>query len=193
MFRSILIAFALLGLLLFAFYLFRVEENSSIEQALQHPEKVEFLNLSGKKMNALPVEITQLPELEILWLQNNPEMDWQEACIHLPQVPKLRALILSENKLKNLPDCISEMKQLQILDLSTNPDLDWEKSFDQLSTIPNLTVLSLTNCNLSSLHPKVKQLKGLQKIYLWNNSINPAKQEILTRLLPGVSLEFASQ
>jgi Leucine-rich repeat (LRR) protein len=193
MFRSILIAFTLLGLLFFAFYLFRVEENSSIEQALQHPEKVEFLNLSGKKMTTLPVEITQLPDLEILWLQNNPEMDWQEACLHLPKVPKLRALVLSENKLKNLPECISEMNQLEVLDLSTNPDLDWENAFDQLRTIPELTVLSLTNCNLTSLHPKIKQLKGLQKIYLWNNSIDPANQEILTRMLPEVSLEFASQ
>jgi Leucine-rich repeat (LRR) protein len=193
MFRSILIAFTLLGLLFFAFYLFRVEENSSMEQALQHPEKVEFLNLSGKKMTTLPVEINQLPDLEILWLQNNPEMDWLEACQHLPKVPKLRALVLSENKLENLPDCISDISHLNVLDLSTNPDLDWEKTFDQLSTMPDLTVLSLTNCNLTSLHPRIKTIKGLQKIYLWNNPINPANQSLLTRLLPGVSLEFAAQ
>ena len=80
MFRSILIAFSILGLLFLAFYLFRVKEYSTIEEALEQPNKVEFLNLTGKGLKTLSPEITKLPALEILWLQENPDLDWNTAC-----------------------------------------------------------------------------------------------------------------
>lgn len=193
MFRSILIAFSILGLLFLAFYLFRVKEYSTIEEAILEPEKVEFLNLTGKGLASLSPEITKLKALEILWLQENPDLDWNAACVELRQIPKLRALVLSTNQLKKLPSCITDLKSISILDLSNNPDLNWTETFELLSKMPELTVLSLTNCNLTTLPPQVIQLKGLQKIFLWNNSISPENQALLNRLLPGVSLEFVSK
>lgn len=193
MFRSILIAFSILGMLFLAFYLFRVKEYSTIEEAILEPEKVEFLNLTGKGLTTLSPEITQLTNMEILWLQENPDLDWNEACNQLQQIPKLRALVLSTNDLKKLPSCLTDLKSIAILDLSNNPDLDWTETFEVLRKMPGLTVLSLTNCNLKTLPPQVIQLKGLQKIFLWNNSISPENQALLNRLLPGVSLEFVSK
>lgn len=190
MFRSFLTAVVLLGLLLFAFWLFRVHEFTNIQEAMETPEKVEFLNLSKQKMTTLPEELTQLPNLEILWLDSLSGLNWAQACTKLPRISNLRALVLSHHQLKNLPPCLGALPQLEILDISGNPDLDWENTFIQLSEAPNLNVLSLTNCKLTSLHPNIRKIKGLKKIFLMQNAFSAESQEAIHRLLPEVHLEF---
>lgn len=193
MFRSILIAFSLLGLLFLAFYLFRVKEYTTMEDALKDPEKVEFLNLSRKNLKTLPDEMVTLNQLEIVWLEKNPELDWSQACGILPRVPKLRALILSECALDSLPACIADIPGLNVLDLSGNPNLNWPQVFTVLARNPQLTALSLTNCNLTLLPAEALKASSIQKIFLMNNPISPENQQLLTRMLPNANLEFTTQ
>lgn len=193
MFRSILIAFSILGLLFLALYWFRVKEYTTLEEALQKPEKVEFLNLSGKDLKTLPDELSTLNNLEILWLEKNPELNWEQACGILPRVPKLRALILSDCALDSLPACIANISGLNVLDLSGNPNLNWPQVFTLLARNPQLTALSLTNCNLTLLPGEALQATGIRKIFLMNNPISPENQLLLTRMLPHASLEFTIQ
>lgn len=190
MFRSFFLAASILGLLFLGFYLFRVDEYTSMTEALKDPDDVEYLNLSAQNLSNLPPEITQLKNLEILWLDNNPKLNIEAECQNLKAIPKLRALVLSKIRMDTLPACIAGIKELSILDLSENPDLNMVQVFEVLETLPEITVLSITGCNISFLPPNAAKVKSLKKIFLMNNPISNTDKEKMTKMLPNINLEF---
>jgi len=190
MFRSFLLAVGILALLFLGFYLFRVKEYTTFEQALMNPASVEWMNLSGKELKEIPEDLLKLPELEIVWFHDNPDLNLNSMCKVLPDIPKLRALVLSKTNLKTLPSCFVRLQKISVLDLSENPGMNLEQIFSILAYIPELTVISLTANELNSLPDNVIQLRGLKKIFLMGNDFTPEEEARLIKLLPECNLEF---
>ena len=72
-----------------------------MEAALENPKEVYVLRLNSKKLTQFPAEITQLSNLEELFLMNNAI---QEIPHSILQLKKLRKLILENNQIEVIPD-----------------------------------------------------------------------------------------
>jgi leucine-rich repeat protein SHOC2 len=76
---------------------------------------LQFLILTGNKLTSVPVELTQLKFLELLYLNRNQLTDLPKAL--QGGLQKLMFLELSENKLESVPFCIHSLPKLKELKL----------------------------------------------------------------------------
>lgn len=82
---------------------------TSIEEAMQNPEEVVNLNLSGQGLTAVPPEIAQFKNLTYLNLSQN---DLTELPSFLFDLVELTTLYLSHNKIRVIPEELGNLKQL---------------------------------------------------------------------------------
>ncbi|PAA65120.1 hypothetical protein BOX15_Mlig021248g2, partial [Macrostomum lignano] len=105
------------------------------------------LKIQGRNLTAVPPELFNLSELEVLDM--SPE---REACLYY--------------KLADVPTAICKLKNLRILLLDTN---DLAKVPGEIGLLENLERLALSNNWLSSLPPEIGDLTQLKSIHLANN------------------------
>jgi Leucine-rich repeat (LRR) protein len=190
MFRSILIAFAVLGIIFLGFYLFKPHPYTNIQDALKEPQKVHFLDLTHNHLKELPAGIPNLTELEVIWLGNNPGINTEKALDTLAKLPKLYSVDLSYLNLSHLPANINGIKKLKVLDLTGNPSLDFAETFALLSANPALEAVSLSQNNLHSIPSELSKIKSLRKVFLHNNPISKESKETFEKLMPDCSFEY---
>jgi Leucine-rich repeat (LRR) protein len=190
MFRSILLGALFLGVLYLAFWWFKVEEFTSLEKALSSTEKVTFLNLSHQKIKTIPTSISKLQDLEILWLDDNPDIDLNQTCKTLRTLPKLRALVISGCHIDTLPKYIALLRHLTVLDLSDNPKIRLDLGIPALVQLSELTALSVTACHLKDLPPGFEKIKSLKKVFLMKNSIPVSRRKYWQTQLPDCNFEY---
>lgn len=190
MFRSILIAFAVLGIIFLGFYLFKPHPYNNLQEALKEPQKVHFLDLTHNHLKELPAGITNLTELEVLWLGNNPGMNTTQTMDTLARLPKLYSLDLSYLNLNHLPANINGIRKLKVLDLTGNPSLNFSEAFAILTANPALEALSLSQNNLHSIPSELSKIKSLKKVFLHNNPISKESKETFEKLMPECSFEY---
>jgi len=106
-------------------------QKADLKQALENPEEVFGLDLSGKGLTTFPPEILQCKNLVVLNLSNNQLTQIPES---ISQLTKLGSLNLSNNLLTSVPSSIAELHDLEELNFSNN----------LLTTIPN-PIWSLSN------------------------------------------------
>ncbi|MDA1313910.1 MAG: leucine-rich repeat domain-containing protein [Acidobacteria bacterium] len=134
------------------------------------------LDLSDRKLTALPPEIGQLRNLQSLDLRSNqlttlpPEIG---QLVNLQSL-NLQSLNLQSNQLTTLPPEIGQLVNLQSLDLMSN----------QLATLPpeigqllSLQSLYLYGNQLSTLPPEIGQLVNLQSLNLQSNQLTTLPPE----------------
>ena len=130
------------------------------------------LNLSNLELTALPPEIGQLQDLQVLDLYHNglttlpPEIG---------QLQSLQELYLQENQLTTLPPEIGQLKNLQTLSLSENQLTALPPEIGQLE---NLWGLHPDGNRLTALPPEIGQLEGLQTLWLDHNRLTALPPEI---------------
>lgn len=136
---------------------------TSIDEALENKEKVQFLDLSKQNLNALPDEVSELKNLLSLNLQKN-EIEVLPGT--LSQLTHLKVLDLRHNRIKRFPLVIFELENLRKLALSHN----------QLMTIPGLihrlTLLEslyISHNNIVRLPYLFSDLQSLRTLSMSNN------------------------
>ncbi|MEH2179068.1 COR domain-containing protein [Nostoc sp.] len=140
-----------------------------IEQAAR--DKVTKLDLSGKGLTTLPLEIVKLTNLQTLNLYNN---QLSSLPAEIGQLTNLQTLNLVGNQLSSLPPEFGQLTNLQTLYLNSNQLSSLPPEFGQLT---NLQFLYLGSNQLSSLPLEFGQLTKLQTLYLYNNQLSSLPPE----------------
>ncbi len=132
----------------------------SIPDRISELKNLEKLYIGRNDLKYIPASIGELTNLKILSLQYN-ELD------SLPEeignLASLEQLWLNQNKLKKLPESLGELKKLEIL----------QAKFNQLDSLPesigsceNLSFIYLNRNNLRKLPVSMAQLSDLKELYL---------------------------
>lgn len=160
-----------------------------------------YVRFSGWGIKSLPPQISQLGDLERLYLIHNELVTLPADISHLvslteldvrhnyltalpPEIGdlgKLEELYLDENILDTLPPEIGNLRRLRILDLDGNHITVLPDGFFGLRSLEQL---DLRNNRLTSLPSGIGRLTNLRRLYLDNNKLIHLPPEIgqLTRL-----------
>ena len=149
------------------------EKISEIGYVLNENKDVVQLNLSQCNLNSIPNALFNLKKLEFLVISGNKVEQLPDSFV---QLLNLSVLGLSKNELKELPASFGQLQNLSYLYLSSNQLKELPTSFGQLQ---NLSELRLDNNQLKELPASFEQLHKLQKAYLDSNKISQLPKEIL--------------
>ena len=144
------------------------QKNWLSSQSLCHWEGVMCANgrvvglelTNGNLRGALPPEIGELTDLQMLWLDHNQLSGLPS---EIGQLAHLHDLALSHNLLSELPPEICCLTGLQALFLSNNRLRELPKNIDRLT---HLKVLDLSGNQLPELPTRLDQLFRLEKLWL---------------------------
>ncbi|MEH2468140.1 leucine-rich repeat domain-containing protein [Nostoc sp.] len=142
-----------------------------IKQAVR--DQVTELDLSGKGLTTLPLEIGQLTNLQFLDLNNNKLSSLPPEIV---QLTNLQFLDLGSNQLRSLPPEIVQLTNLQSFNLYNNQLSSLAPEFVQLT---NLQFLDLSSNQLRSLPPEIVQLTNLQFLNLSSNQLRSLPSEFV--------------
>ena len=134
----------------------------SLEEALEHPEKVKRLILKRKKIETIPKEILQLHNLEELDLTGNRLSSLPD---EIQGLKKLKKLNLSRNRFHEFPGILVSMYWLQYLDL-------WDNEIEHVAL-------------------GVEQMKGLVELELRGIQLPQQRIDSIRALLPKSKVFFS--
>jgi len=140
----------------------------SIPKSISRFKNLEKLNLSGNPIAELPLELSSLPRLQVLYLNNDPYFDINKNLTVLSSMKNLEELHLEKDEISAIPE--------------------------ELLTITSLKYLYLNNNNLQSLPDFTpKELKSLVYVDLSKNPIPKlAVEGIENRLAPTIRINFSN-
>ena len=167
-----LITFFLVTLSLFGFaqeepYISAIEDPNNFEEGLTNPDDVTILYMIGKHLKVLPDEIISFKNLEEIILDENPDLDLNQAFTILSQCEKLKSLSLVECNLNTIPVSIQLLSNLEELDLSDNNITYFP---EPIKAMKSLRRLYFFDTKMSELHFSSKDLPNLEYINLCYNN-----------------------
>jgi Leucine-rich repeat (LRR) protein len=163
----------------------QTEIESSLDLALQTPEKVEFLRLSKLNLKSWQIkDISKFKNLKGVYIGENPDLNFEEIIEQLAQVPNLVELELSGNNLSNLPKAVTKLKNLKTIWLVNNPKMNFTQAIEELATLPNLMELWLSDNGLPQLPENLAKLQNLEILYANQNNFQKLPNNLgkLTKL-----------
>ncbi|MEA5621149.1 COR domain-containing protein [Cronbergia sp. UHCC 0137] len=131
------------------------------------------LDLSHKRLTAVPAYIAQLCHLTVLDLSGNQLKILPEA---IAQLTNLTELYLNYNQLTTLPEAIAQLTNLTVLKLNYNQLTTLPEAIVQLT---NLTVLKLNYNQLTTLPEAIVQLTNLTDLDLSENKLKTLPEAIV--------------
>ena len=170
------------------------------------------LDLSAKKLKSFPGNISSIPTLKKLILNENIISVVPAA---IKELVNLEELHLEGCGLKNLPDEIGQLQQLRVLNVANNPGIQLPESINQLTSLRTLIVynnitfefpsnlaglnkLEELNCYHNSAAAPVEfpvwltQLRALKRLNIGDNSFKAIPESILElQQLEELSLDTA--
>lgn len=152
---------------------------TSLEGALNNPEKIDSLDLSRQGILMLPANFKDLKNLKYLNLSYNKLSEFPDVICSLK---KLKTLDLSHNFIVEIPEQLLLCKDLEKLTIAANPIIKFPHGIQELE---NLRVLNLSNTNIKTRELKFAKLKKLEELHLNFNEINklPESLKQLEKLL----------
>lgn len=162
---------------------------TSLVKALQTPDKIYKLDLSGRGYTSFPKDVLRLKNLRWMDLgwddaNQNRWMDSGELKNHIKVLPpeikylqKLEYLNLASNCLTTIPPEIGQLKSLKWLSFRWNDILALPKEIGQLQ---NLSVLNIAQNRLSQVPQEIGQLAQLSSLSLGHNQLKTFPKAILT-------------
>lgn len=157
----------------------------SMATALQSPDSVYKLDLSRKKLKALPEEIKNFRNLQILNISHN---DLKELPAWIGDLTSLQSLDVSNNKLKEIPASIGRLTNLVYLGLNRNVIEGLPHEIGQCS---NLVVLEMWDNEVDSLPEEIKNLHNLETLELRGILFSQDEQDQIHQLLPDATIYFS--
>jgi Leucine-rich repeat (LRR) protein len=167
----------LIGLVLLCVVPLAAQDDAGYQEALRRIEEARVsgateLNLAWTSLRALPPEISQLKNLQVLIVYNNylttlpPEIG---------QLKNLRKLDLLFNQLEILPPEIGQLENLEELEIEGNRLTTLPPEIGQLHS---LEILNLSKNLLTTLPPEIGQLENLREFYILYNRLTTLPPEI---------------
>lgn len=148
---------------------------TNMEEALQRPQEVLRLDLSGQDINFSLEALRQFKNIEYLSLRNDHLKEIPEEVFDLEQ---LKVLDLSGNDFVILPREIKKLKNLEELYLNEEERLDLKQSIDALIGLPNLRTLHLEGDQIAVFPENIFELENLEYLYLKDNELVEIPQGI---------------
>ena len=130
------------------------------------------LSLSYNQLTQIPPEISQLQQLQNLYLYHN---QITQIPPEIGQLQHLQELSLFDNQLTQIPPEIGQLQQLHYLYLHNNQLTQIPPEIGQLQ---QLRILYLFNNQLTQIPPEIGQLQKLQHLFLDNNQLTQIPPEI---------------
>lgn len=93
---------------------------------LLNNSKLKSIALNSNQLKELPTGLTRL-SIEVLLLDNNPDLDWDKVLTELGTMNSIRRLSLSNNRLAKAPEALVKLLKLQVLYLRGNEFDEGEK------------------------------------------------------------------
>jgi len=146
------------------------KENEGLQEALKRIEEARRtgatkLDISSLGLTAIPDEVAQLSQLEVLDLDRNQITAIPES---IARLTNLKVLTLNANEISLIPDSIGRLSQLQKLSFWDNNIRTIPESIAQLLRLQSI---SLTRNKISSIPDSIAELSQLRALYLGGNQI----------------------
>lgn len=167
-----IITFFLVTLSLWGFaqeerYFSAIDDPNNFEEGITNPDDITILYMIGKHLKVLPDEIISFKNLEEIILDENPDLDLNQAFTILSQCEKLKYLSLGSCNLSDVPSSINLLSNLEELDLSEN-DITYFP--EPIKSLKNLKSLNFFDTKMSELHFSNNDLPKLEYINLCYNN-----------------------
>jgi Leucine-rich repeat (LRR) protein len=156
-----------------------------ISSALSNPDSVFRLDLSKKKLKALPQDLLKFKNLQELKISRN---GLKELPTWIGDFKNLQVLDASYNDLKELPVEIGKLENLTFLFLNRNVI---ETLPHEIGTLKNLEVLELWDNEIGVLPEELKNCKSLRKLELRGILFSASEQRQINDLLPETEVYFS--
>lgn len=134
--------------------------------------QIKEIILTGNHFTEFPVEVLNIPQLEVLLIGHNPISKLPD---NLNGLKNLKRLSINATQIKAFPPDLSVLENLEEIGLDHN---EFKKVPEPILTIPNLKRLVLNNNKLTDLTFIDKRLEGLESIYLYSNELKKIDCEI---------------
>lgn len=110
------------------------------------------LDLTGNRLTQLPAAVSEMPQLGLLGLAENPIRWTEQSLAQLKHCNHLRVLVMASNPHLLLPPDISRMPELQILTLNNTGVRDWPAGLFEFPR-PYAFTLDIRNTQVTRLPP----------------------------------------
>ena len=145
---------------------------SALPESVSECSQLQWLDVSGNQLTSLPKFIGRLSQLQQLYLSSNKLSVLPE---YIGQLFQLQELDLSNNELGALPESIGEIRQLREFDTSRN----------QLNALPEsigkmrqLRKFDASRNRLSVLPESIREMRQLQELDLSANQLSVLPESI---------------
>lgn len=157
----------------------------SLEKALENPDQVYRLDLSGQKLKEVPEGVFRLKNLNALDLSNNKLKELPERLRELKFLQEFRA---SKNKLAAVPKGFCELTHLKRLDLSRNALTGLPQC---VGAFTELVSLDLWDNDLADFPEEMADMQALRYLDLRAIQFEVPEMEHLQSLLPSTRIFFS--
>ncbi len=156
-----------------------------LERALQHPDSVYRLDLSGKKLKKVPEEMRQLRNLNALDLGRNK---LKELPGWMNELQYMQEFSAGRNKFTRIPNTVCQWKHLKRLDLHRN---HIEGLPACMGNLKELFSLDLWSNDLGDFPDEISGMKALRFMDLRVIQFSDKEMDRINALLPSVKIYFS--
>lgn len=153
-----------------------------LDQALANPDAVLRLDLSRQKLQAFPMEIFQLSQLQELRLNKCRLSELPDEFFLLPD---LQILQCQHNELDTIPSSIFQLSSLKVLDFADNLI---EIVPDEITQLSALETLALWDNPITYYAEGLSEMQQLKVLDVLNNAMSRETQERLKTSLPNCKI-----
>jgi Leucine-rich repeat (LRR) protein len=157
----------------------------SIAAIQGHEHEVYRVDLSKKKLKAIPQEVLQCPHLQELKMNKN---DIREIPESIRNCKELQRIEMQFNRIDSLPPGLFSLSHLKKLDLGYN---DVFTIPDAIGDLQELEILAMWDNPIGIYSHELLRLNNLKHLDLLNNPINESVQRALQEGLPNCQMHFS--
>ena len=157
----------------------------SLEKALENPDQVYRLDLSGQKLKEVPEGVYLLKNLNALDLSNNKLKVLPDRLQELRNMQEFRA---SRNKLTEVPKSLCRLTHLKRLDLSRNALTGLPTC---VGAFKEIVSLDLWDNDLAEFPEEMAEMRALRFMDLRAIQFEVPEMEHLQSLLPSTKIYFS--
>lgn len=163
----------------------RMDEFTSLDSALKHPDQVIKLVLKRKHLKAIPSEVFTFRNLQYLDVSKNSIKELPE---QIGFLLNLQYFICNKTGLERLPKEIGMLKNLRYININQN---ELEGLPPQFGNLEKLEIADMWSNNLADFPETLKNLKALKVLDLRNILLSDEQQNHLQELMPKTKIFFS--